>query len=139
VLDPDALRRVFLADQAEGAVEEARRMLEESASVFGLPVVYRQPSPWALRLLKDARRVQCPHRPREGSQLVLVPAHVRQWMCRPCGARAVSSMAGRPDEVRCDVCREVGELTAFVLHRGTLVITGRHCGGCRATVHGRQS
>jgi hypothetical protein len=136
VIDLDRMRRVFLDDQAAAAREEAAEMFRLAAGARGVDYS-AEPSAWVLALLRDARRHLCPHAPREGSVLVFVPAHARQVMCRACAHRAARAMRGRPDEARCDVCREVAELTRFMFHAGsTLLVTGRHCAGCRATVYG---
>jgi hypothetical protein len=87
--------------------------------------------------VRQARRIRCSHWPREGAEVVFLPAHVGQLQCRRCAARTEKALAGSPDEVRCDLCREVAELERFAFHAGgTLLVTGRCCAGCRATVYG---
>jgi hypothetical protein len=137
VHDLDQLHRLFLDDQVAAPREEAAEMFRLAAGARGVDYGAR-PSAWVLALLRDARRHLCPHAPREGSVLVFVPAHVRQVMCRACAHAAAKAMRGRPDETRCDVCRQVATLERFMFHAGsTLLVTGRHCPGCRATVYGQ--
>lgn len=130
------MRRRFLDDQADGAVFEAAERLHLSAGPR--PVVYQQTlPPWVVELIRDARRVPCPHVPRHGSDLVIVLADRRQWLCRGCADRAAAAAVETPDELRCHVCREVAvPLEPFVFTAGTLVASGKHCNGCRATVYG---
>jgi hypothetical protein len=136
VLDLDALRRVHLADQAAGAHDEATELFARMAGPRGVDYT-RAPSPWVLRLVRRARRNRCAHWPREGSELVFLPAHTGQLQCRRCAGRTERALAESPDGVRCDVCREVAELERFAFHAGgTLLVTGRCCAGCRATVFG---
>lgn len=136
MLDLDALRRVLLDDQAAGAHEEAAELFARMAGARGVDYS-RTPSGWVLRLVRRARRNRCAHWPREGSAVVFVAAHVGQMQCRVCADRTEKRLAGSPDGVRCDLCREVAELERFAFHAGgTLLVTGRCCGGCRATVYG---
>lgn len=135
-LDYDELRRVFLADQAAGAHEEAAELFARMAGPRGTDYT-GAPSPWVLRLVRKARRFRCAHSPREGSELVFLPAHVGQLQCRRCAGRTAARLDGSPDGVRCDLCREVADLERFAFHAGgTLLVTGRCCSGCRATVYG---
>ncbi|MCU1613135.1 MAG: hypothetical protein JWO98_675 [Frankiales bacterium] len=136
MLDLDALRRVFLADQAAAAHEEAAELFARMAGPRGVDYS-RPPSPWVLRLVRKSRRLRCSHAPREGSELVFLPAHVGQLQCRRCAGRTAARLAESPDGVRCDLCREVAELERFTFHAGTtLLVTGRCCPGCRSTVYG---
>lgn len=135
MLDLDALRRVFLDDQAAGAHEEAAGLFARMAGVRGVDYS-RAPSGWVLRLVRRARRNRCAHWPREGSELVFLPAHVGQLQCRRCAGRTAARLADSPDAVRCDLCREVAELERFAFHAGTLLVTGSCCAGCRVTVCG---
>lgn len=136
MLDLDELRRVFLADQSAGAHEEALELFARMAGGRGVDYS-RAPSPWVLRLVRKARRTRCSHWPREGSAVVFVAAHVGQLQCRVCATRTEKGLAGSPDGVRCDLCREVAVLERFAFHAGgTLLVTGRCCAGCRATVYG---
>jgi hypothetical protein len=123
-------------DRAAGAHEEAAELF--ARMVGGRGVDYsRAPSPWVLRLVRRARRIRCAHWPREGSELVFLPAHVGQFQCRSCTGRTERALSESPDGIRCDLCREVAELEGFGFHAGgTLLVTGRCCAGCRATVHG---
>lgn len=136
MLDLDALRQVFLADQAAGALEQA---CEDFASIAGdRGVVYREgrPSPWVLRLLRRARRDRCTHWPQEGAAVVFVAAHTGRLECRACSVCTSRALAGSLDESRCDLCREQAVLERFAFHLGTLLVTGRCCVGCRSTVYG---
>lgn len=129
--DLEELRRRFLAEQAEGAEAEAVERIRRAAGARG--VVYRrETTPWIRQLLREARHLPCPHAPRQGSALVIVPAHVPRWLCRGCADRAVVSPL---DAVRCDVCREVANpLIPFMVHSGTVLVSGKHCPGCRPVV-----
>lgn len=136
MLDLDGLRRVFLLDQSAGAHEEAAELFARMAGARGVDYS-RRPSPWVLRLLRRARRNRCAHWPREGSELVFLPAHVGHLQCRRCAGRTAARLAESPDGVRCDVCREVAVLERFAFHAGgTLLVTGRCCARCRTTVYG---
>lgn len=136
MLDLDELRRVFLADQAAGAHEEALELFARMAGARGVDYS-RAPSPWVLRLVRRARQMRCTHWPREGSAVVFIAAHRGVMECRACSGRTARALAGSLDEGRCDVCREVAELERFAFHAdGTLLVTGRCCAGCRATVYG---
>jgi hypothetical protein len=127
---------VHLADQAAGAHEEAAELFARMAGARGVDYS-RAPSPWVLRLVRRARRNRCAHWPREGSELVFIAAHVGQMQCRRCAGGTAARLAESPDAARCDVCRAVAELERFAFHAGgTLLVTGRCCGGCRATVYG---
>jgi hypothetical protein len=135
-LDLDQLRQVFLADQAAAAHEEAAELFARMAGGRGVDYSH-SPSPWVLRLVRQARRNRCPHWPREdGTAVVFVAAHVGRLECRACSVRTAKALAGSLDEGRCDLCREQAELEVFAFHVGTLLITGRCCAGCRATVYG---
>jgi hypothetical protein len=134
-LDLEDLRRRHLSEQAEAAEAEALERFRRAAGER--PLVYqRETSPWVAEVLRVARRAPCAHAPRRGSQLVIVPAFIPQWLCRGCGDRALARVAGTPDELRCDVCREVAGLAPFMVHAGTVLVSGKHCAGCRATVYG---
>lgn len=99
----------------------------------------REPSAWVVRLVKRARRNRCPHWPGEGSDLVLLPAHAEQLLCKACAGRAAKALPGSLDGPRCDVCRAVAPLEVFGFHLRTLLVTGRSCAGCEATVYGEAS
>lgn len=135
MLDLDALRAVFLDDQAAGALEEACELFAGWAGARGVDYS-REPSPWVLRLLRRARRNRCTHWPREGSAVVFVAAHVGRLECRVCARRTSRELVGSPDAARCDLCREAVELERFAFQVGTLLLTGRCCAGCRPTVYG---
>jgi hypothetical protein len=139
VLDLDALRRVFLNDQAAAAHEHAVALFAGMAGTRGTDYS-RTPSAWLLRLVRRARRNRCAHWPREGADLCFVAAHLGQLECRACSVRTGRALAGSLDAARCDVCRERAELEPFAFHAGaTLLVTGRCCAGCRPTVYGEMS
>jgi hypothetical protein len=136
VLDLDALRAVFLGDQAAAARDHAAALFAELAGDRGTDYS-RTPSAWLLRLVRRARRNRCAHWPQEGADVCFVAAHMGRLECRGCSVRTGRALAGSLDADRCDVCRERVELESFAFHAGaTLLVTGRHCGGCRATVYG---
>jgi hypothetical protein len=132
----DALHRRFLDDQADAALEHAEALLSIAATEAGFEVTERLVSQWVTALIREARRWPCLHAPHRGRMLVIVPAHVRQWLCQSCSQRASRRLCGSLDEARCDVCRQPAALEPFVFQRGRLVVTGRHCEGCTATVYG---
>lgn len=69
--------------------------------------------------------------------MCFVAAHHGQMECRPCSVRTSRALAGSLDAARCDLCRERAELEPFAFHAGTtLLVTGRCCADCRATVYG---
>lgn len=139
MLDLDALRRVFLDDQAAAAHEEAAALFAGMAGARGVDYS-RSPSAWLLRLVRRARRNRCAHWPQEGVELCFVAAHLGHLECRACSVRTGQALAGSLDGARCDLCREAAELELFAFHAGTtLLVTGRHCGGCRPTVYGEAS
>lgn len=135
MLDLDELRRIFCADQAQGAHEEAAELFAGWAGARGVDYT-GQPSAWVLRLLRRARRDRCAHWPQEGAAVVFVAAHTVRLECRVCSVRTGRALAGSLDEVRCDLCRETAELERFAFQVGTLLVTGRCCAGCRPTVFG---
>lgn len=136
MLDLDALRRVFLADQARAAQEDAARLFAEMAGARGVDYD-RAPSAWVLRLVRRSCRNRCAHWPQEGVELCFVAAHLGHLECRACSVRTGQALAGSLDGARCDVCREVADLELFAFHAGTtLLVTGRCCAGCRPTVYG---
>ena len=135
-LSLDGLRRVFLADQRAGAYEEAAEVFAGMAGPRGVDYT-RKPSAWLLRLMRRARRNRRSHWPQEdGDTLVFLPAHVGQLQCRACATETAAALPGSLDGRRCDVCRETAVLEPFAFHLGTLLVTGRCCAGCRATVYG---
>lgn len=136
MLDLDALRRVFLEDQAAAAREHAMTLFAEMAGPRGTDYS-GAPSGWLLRLVRRARRSRCVHRPLEGTELCFVAAHAGRLECRACSVRTARGLAGSLDEPRCDLCREVRLLEPFAFHAGaTLLVTGRCCADCRSTVYG---
>jgi hypothetical protein len=134
-LDLDFLRRVFVADQADAAHEDAAALFAELAGARGVDYT-RQPSGWLLRLVKQARRHRCPHWPTEGAAVVFVAAQTGRLECRACSVRTAKVLAGSLDEGWCDLCRADVELERFAFRVGTLLVTGRCCAGCRAAVYG---
>jgi hypothetical protein len=56
--------------------------------------------------------------------------------CRACARKTGQRLKRSPDAGRCNVCRDAVELEWFAFQVGTLLVTGRCCAGCRATVYG---
>ncbi|TFV49534.1 hypothetical protein [Blastococcus sp. TF02A-35] len=134
--DLDELRRIFCADQAAAALEDACEVIAATAGARGVDYSQR-PSGWVLHLMRRARRMRCGHGPREGAgAVVFVPAHVGQLLCRACAHQVAKDLRRSLDGRRCDVCREEAALEPFMFQLDALLVTGRCCAGCRPTVYG---
>lgn len=133
--DLDALHRVFEADQAAAAHEDAAERFAAMAGAHGVDYS-KTPSPWLLRLVRRARRTRCPHWPQEGQQVVHLPTHLARLECSACAETTPGLLQGSLDEGRCDLCRTAAPLDPFAFQLGTLLVTGRHCDSCRPTVYG---
>lgn len=135
MLDLDALRAVFLDDQSAAALEDASALFADMAGARGVDYS-RRPSSWVLRVVRQARRHRCAHWPREGAAVVFVAAHAGRMECRVCAGKTSRRLVGTPDEARCDLCRERAEMERFAFQVGTLLLSGRCCAACQATVYG---